>query len=302
MKLFTNLMGMAAAGTIGYLTEPKLRFDLTGINPSKTEIAANGRVVITMPGDKPEIDISKLAPEELPLKVIVKSDVKVADAAGGLTMVVAAGGHVNLVRLEGGNAVVSPAGTQAIGLIPIVETNLVEQIAAGVVSKKNLPQGPVTADLAKQGDSQEPVAIPEAPPIPEPAPTPPPTLPTRPPPEPTPAPVVIPEQPPAVAVEPEPTPPTAQPTGTKVESPNADVVKVMQESIRAAQIKEFTFAQVLDWNPEADETVDGEPYQVGLASYKAETIFGVKTIQAKALIKNGKVQRWIWPKSGMDIK
>jgi hypothetical protein len=76
----------------------------------------------------------------------------------------------------------------------------------------------------------------------------------------------------------------------------------MQDSVRTGQIKEFTFDQVLTWKAEADETIDGETYQTGLASYKAETIFGVKTIQAKALIKNAKVQRWIWPKSGMEIK
>jgi hypothetical protein len=76
----------------------------------------------------------------------------------------------------------------------------------------------------------------------------------------------------------------------------------MQESVRDGQIKEFTFDQVLAWKAEADEIIDGETYQTGLASYKAETIFGVKTIQAKALIKGGKIQRWIWPKSGMEIK
>ena len=76
----------------------------------------------------------------------------------------------------------------------------------------------------------------------------------------------------------------------------------MQENVRDGQIKEFTFDQVLAWKAEADEIIDGETYQTGLASYKAETIFGVKTIQAKALIKGGKIQRGIWPKSGMEIK
>ena len=76
----------------------------------------------------------------------------------------------------------------------------------------------------------------------------------------------------------------------------------MQASIRSGQIKEFTLAQVLAWKAEPNETVDGEVYQAGTVTYKAETIFGVKTIQAKALIKGGKVQRWIWPKSGMEIK
>ena len=80
------------------------------------------------------------------------------------------------------------------------------------------------------------------------------------------------------------------------------MVKVMQESIRSAQVKEFTFDQVLGWEAAAEETVDGEVFKTGLVSYKAETIFGVKTIQAKALIKGDKVQRWIWPKSGMEIK
>jgi hypothetical protein len=80
------------------------------------------------------------------------------------------------------------------------------------------------------------------------------------------------------------------------------VVVIMQESIRDGQIKEFKFEQVLGWKAGEDETVDGEPFQTGLVSYKAETIFGVKTIQAKALIQNGKVARWIWPKSGMEIK
>ena len=118
--------------------------------------------------------------------------------------------------------------------------------------------------------------MPEPPPVPEPAP------------EPAPAPV--PEPSPA----PEPAPPEA--------AGSADVVKAMQESVKAAQIKEFTFDQVLEWKAEADEIVDGETYKTGVASYKAETIFGVKTIQAKALIKGNKVQRWIWPKSGMEIK
>ena len=80
------------------------------------------------------------------------------------------------------------------------------------------------------------------------------------------------------------------------------VVKVMQTSIRNGQIKEFTYAQVLEWKAEPDETVDGEVFQAGTVTYKAETIFGVKTIQAKALIKAGKVQRWFWPKSRIEIK
>jgi hypothetical protein len=81
-----------------------------------------------------------------------------------------------------------------------------------------------------------------------------------------------------------------------------DIVKLMQESIKSQQVKEFTFEQVLAWKGGEEEEVDGAKYQTGVAAYKAETIFGVKTIQAKALIQSGKVTKWIWPNSGMEIK
>lgn len=109
------------------------------------------------------------------------------------------------------------------------------------------------------------------------------------------APEVIPAEP-----TPEAAPAEAPPTSAAAAS--GDPVEAMQASIRAGKIKEFTFEQVLKWEPAADETVEGKTYKIGLASYKAETIFGEKTIQAKALIKDGIVQKWIWPKSGMEIK
>jgi len=60
---------------------------------------------------------------------------------------------------------------------------------------------------------------------------------------------------------------------------------------------------VTEWSPEAKvETIDGEVYGIGMLSYKAETVFGEKIIEAKALIQDGKVVRWLWPKSGMEIK
>ena len=271
MKFLTNLLGMAVAGTLGYLAEPKLRFDLTGV----------------------------------PASVVVKSDVVVADATSGVKMTIAAGSRVSLVRIDGANAIVSPGGINVIGSIPIGETDLVTQIGARPAAP-DTPPSAAAPGLAVGGDSQEPAATPEPPPMPEPAPTPAPVA--------TAAPVAAPEPEAAPPSAPEPLPapepialpmPESIPAAAPVAAPAAgstDVVEVMKQSIQAAQIKEFTFDQVLDWKPEADEIVDGESYQTGLASYKAETIFGVKTIQAKALIKGGKVHRWIWPKSGMDIK
>jgi hypothetical protein len=295
MKLFFNLFGMAAAGVLGYMAEPSLRFQLTGIQPSSVEKAKNANVVIQMPGGAPQIDIASLSPSQLPQRVLVNVDVKVSDAASGVTMSLPAGSRVKLVRIEAGNVVVSPGEGPYFGLVPITDTDLVQQLAenppTGAAVKPPV-EPPVTPPVTQPepvaptpvtpatGDSEEPTKMPEPPPVPEPAP----------PPEPAPEPTPVSEPTPA----PEPAPTEA--------AGSTDVVKAMQDSIKAAQIKEFTFDQVLEWKAEADEIVDGETYKTGIASYKAETIFGVKTIQAKALIKGNKVQRWIWPKSGMEIK
>lgn len=80
------------------------------------------------------------------------------------------------------------------------------------------------------------------------------------------------------------------------------ILMLMQASIRAEEVKEFSFDQVIEWSAGKDEIVDGTRYQTGSCSYKAESLLGMKTIDAKALIRNGKVDRWVWPKSGMEIK
>ncbi len=281
MKLLPTLFSMAAAGALGYMAEPSLRFQLTGMQPSAVENGKNTNVVLQLPDGAPQIDLASLTAEQLPQRVLLNTEVKVSDPASGVTMSIPAGNRVKLVRIEHGNVVVSPSDGPFFGLVAVTDTDLLQQLAANPPS----PVAPAVVAISTQpiipvtGDSEEPaVKIPEPPPTPEP------------PPVVTPEPVPTPEPPPAI-----------DPAPTVAAGPT-DPVKAMQDSIKAEQIKEFTFDQVLEWKAEADEIVDGETYQTGVASYKAETIFGIKTIQAKALIKGDKVQRWIWPKSGMEIK
>ena len=108
---------------------------------------------------------------------------------------------------------------------------------------------------------------------------------------------------PEIVIPPPPAPePAPQPAPAALEQ-RSNVIALMQSSIKGGEIKEFTFSQVLDWQASQElETIEGETYQTGTASYKAETVFGVKTIRAKALIKAGKVMKWLWPKSGMEIQ
>ncbi len=81
-----------------------------------------------------------------------------------------------------------------------------------------------------------------------------------------------------------------------------DVVGLMKESIKSGAVKEFTFDQVDKWTAGEEENVDGVTYRTGVAQYKAETIFGLKPVQAKALIKDDKVQKWVYSKTGMEIR
>lgn len=134
---------------------------------------------------------------------------------------------------------------------------------------------------------------------------------------PTPEPKAQPEPMPEIAgesAEPEPVPaeptfitPPAQPapasdTANTASQATSSIVTLMQQHIRDGGIKEFTINQVTDWEVGPDELIQGQTYQTGIATYKAETIFGMKNIKAKALFQNGQLVRWIWPKSQLEIK
>jgi len=42
--------------------------------------------------------------------------------------------------------------------------------------------------------------------------------------------------------------------------------------------------------------------QTGMVTYTTQTLFGQKVLEAQAFISNGKVIRWIWPKSGIVLE
>ncbi|MFD2256407.1 hypothetical protein ACFSSA_06960 [Luteolibacter algae] len=255
MKLFLILIGMVAAGFLGYSFEPQLRQQLTGKSPSAgmedAEAPDPEKIVINTTAPSSTIDPASYSADQLPEKIQLKSDAEVSNENGDLKMTITAGNKVNLIRLEGQNVVISPGAGPFEGTVPISQTDLIEQLTALGAAPK--AEADMTVD--------EPVA----------------------------------EEPEKAETESNPVP--------KAPSGPVDIVAVMQSSIKNGEIKEFTFDKVLDWSAnEEPETIDGESYQTGIASYKAETVFGVKTIQAKALIKDGAVVRWLWPKSGLEIE
>jgi hypothetical protein len=287
MKFLLATIGIFAAGMMGYVLEPSMRYSLTGQIPAAkpapkpelpTDTAATPDPVAEV--KSPTFDYSNLQPEQLPDRVVLKAQAFATVVGESDTLPLPAGNKVKPIRIEGDFIHFSVAGT-AQGKISIDQTDLVEQLIAN-------PPAPVSAPPAVVAPV-EPAPVEPAPVVPTPVPAPEP-------PQVNPAEVVAQPQP-----QPMPDPPPAPAPTTSSLSPD-DIVKLMQDSIRSGQIKEFTADQVIGWKAADAEQVDGESYQVGLVAYKAETIFGVKTIQAKAMIQQGKVVRWIWPTSGLEIE
>ncbi|PAW62327.1 MAG: hypothetical protein B9S37_01850 [Verrucomicrobiia bacterium Tous-C3TDCM] len=269
MKFFFAILGIFGAGVLGYVLEPDMRYSLTGMAPiaeavtPKPVATTTTAPTTTTPAPAPTAptyDYSKLVPNQLPEKVLLKVQATATAEGESDALALPAGTKVTPVRIEGAELVFSILGT-AQGKVAVAQTNLIEQL----------------------------IANPPPPPVVEPEPAPEPVVAKK-------NPEPMPEPEPEAKPEPEPAP-----AAGATLSPD-DIVKLMQESVRSAQIKEFTFDQVTGWKAGEEEEVDGSKFQTGLAAYKAETIFGVKNIQAKALIQEGKVIRWIWPTSGLEIQ
>jgi len=257
MKRFLILLGVAIAALLGYVVEPDLQLS------ARNHAAA------------PVIDPASLEPWQLPEKVTLKTEIKSSDKSSAITITLAPGSRVKLLRINGGKAVIRPDNTPYSIALPISQTDLMEQLAA------HPPTGPIQVTAIT--DAEEPM---QAKPaqlavVPMTAPAPVPT--------------------PAQTVEPAPVP-VPEPAPKPVEVGPIDVVQVMQDHISRGLIKEFSIEQVVEWQPEADETLNGVVYKTGSVSFKVTTYLGPKTIQAKAYIKDGKVSRWVGYRSGLEIK
>ena len=218
------------------------------------------------------IDLTSVSDREMPTTVELKKPALVAASDGSAETPLESGTTVTVRKRNGLNLEIS-AGGPLRGLVRIEDTDFTERV---VEYRGRRHFGTALAGIPSPAP---------APPSPTPTPTPPAVVsnptPTPTPPEPAPAP------------EPEPEPAALN---------EEQIVAAMKASVSGGVIKEFTTEQVQAWKIGDEEIVDGETYQTGLAAYKAETIFGPKTVQAKALIKGGKVVKWIYAKTGMEIR
>ncbi len=283
MKVFLYLLGVVGAGIIGYVAEPSLRYQLTGIHPGSSDPADPMIVQVDEHGNvtRFRIDIASLRPDQFPERVRLKKPLQVLDSATGATMRIEANSTVKPLRIENRQLVVGPGTGNFEGIVAVTDTDLLQQITGGPLPEKpparDLPpvamndpmQGMMDSPGQDSGDLMDQMddagdQMPESDPEPE-------------------------------------EDADAEPEEDGDTGP-VDVVETMQESIKSGQITTFTFDQVTDWKEQENETIDDREYQVGIATYQAETFLGVQAIQAKALIRGGKVQRWVMAQSGFEIK
>lgn len=235
-----------------------------------------------------QIDLAKYEEGELPEVVTIEKQTSIPTASGAGVKPLRRDEKVKLLSLDGGKLLVQTMDGVAKGQIQPRDTDIFQ-----ILAKRKFEQ-----DAAKiVGTSPPDQAVPSTPspgvdPVANPA--------TGVAPQPTPVAVVEPQPAPAAVVEPEPEP-EPEPETPK-ELSEEQVVALMKESIAGGAVKEFKSDQVKGWKIGDMETIDGTEYQTGLAAYEAQTIFGVKPVQAKALIKDGKIERWVYAKSGMEIQ
>ena len=257
------------------------------ITPALVDVReeAGGMVVIVKyKGASYSINLDEVRDNDLPETVTIENPTVIPTSGGEGQVRLKKGDVVTLLNRKNDLLIVEKSDSNGKGKISPKDTDLFQQLVKTIYERE---AGGAVATTTP------PASIPAPAPAPTPTPTPTPT--------PAPAPVakidpVVPNPEPMPVVEPTPAPAADAKLGED------KIIALMKDSIAGGAVKEFTSDQVKGWKANGEETIDGTEYQTGLAAYEAATIFGVRPVQAKALIKDGKIERWVYAKSGMEIQ
>ena len=241
------------------------------ITPALVDVReeAGGMVVIVKyKGASYSINLDEVRDNDLPETVTIEKPTVIPTSGGEGQVTLKKGDVVTLLNRKNDSLIVEKSDSNGKGKISPKDTDLFQQLVKRIYERE---AGGAVATA----------------PAPPPAPTP------------APAPVakidpVVPNPEPIPVVEPAP--------AVDAKLGEDEIIALMKDSIASGAVKEFTSEQVKGWKANGEETIDGTEYQTGLAAYEAATIFGVRPVQAKALIKDGKIERWVYAKSGMEIQ
>ena len=277
---------------LGYVLGPSITPMLVDKQSGKSELV---KTVTIRGGATYEINLEHYRTDELPKTIKVKKPVELTTNSGEGVKMITAGSKVKLLNREGLAVTIESMDGIAKGLVNIEDTDLFGALAQMKFEKE---AGKVAGGTP-------------TPPTPPVKPTPPVVADNNP------KPPVDPPTPPentgnsgvmatntGSGDEPDPGPDKPAPTpdiGDKKLTAD-EIVALMKKFIAAGTLKEFEAEQVKTWKAGEDESIDGVTYQIGLVTYMAQTIFGEKPVNAKALIKGGEIDRWVFAKSGMEMR
>ena len=233
-------------------------------------------VIVKYKGASYSINLDEVRDNELPETVTIENPTIIPTSGGEGQVRLRKGDVVTLLNRKDDSLIVEKPDSNGKGKISPKDTDLFQQLVKRIYERE--AGGAIAAA------------------------TPPATV-VAPAPAPAPAPVakidpVVSNPNPMPVVEPTPAPDPVEDTKLA----DDEIITLMKDSIAGGAVKEFTSDQVKGWKTNGEETIDGTEYQTGLAAYEAATIFGVRPVQAKALIKDGKIERWVYAKSGMEIQ
>jgi len=89
--------------------------------------------------------------------------------------------------------------------------------------------------------------------------------------------------------------------GPKPSQTGDATVPAMVASMTSGQVTEIKPQEIASWGPVRYQEVDGQPYWVGSVRYTAKTIFGEFPTEALALMRGGRVVKWIYAGSGEPV-
>jgi hypothetical protein len=238
-------------------------------------------VIVKYKGASYTINLDEVRDNELPETVTIENPTIIPTSGGEGQVRLRKGDVVTLLNRKDDSLIVEKPDSNGKGKISPKDTDLFQQLVKRIYERE---AGGAIAAATPPATVVAPAPAPAAP-------------------APAPAPVakidpVVSNPEPMPVVEPTPAPAPVEDTKLG----DDEIIALMKDSIAGGAVKEFTSDQVKGWKTNGEETIDGTEYQTGLAAYEAATIFGVRPVQAKALIKDGKIERWVYAKSGMEIQ
>lgn len=300
-KSLVFLFGLGA----GYALEPNLFPRGNGGSDSPQSLASQDA---EEPTNQIDLDLSEVLPSDLPKEVSLTRALIIKNPANDNKITLNKGTKVEVIKINGDQLIILPKGTELKSAIDPDFTNFKELVLPNMLDRISMG---ITADTKP---SLEKAPLPEVTPTDKILTTPVPvdnpaeteiTAPVAP--EPVVKALVEPkqeqEQEPVVVTPPQVEPSTSAPPAGQDLFTDDEIIAMMKKEVEAGNVREFKTSQVTEWKVGPEEIFNGNTYQQsGRVIFKAQTLLGEQIHGAIALIKDGKIDRWLWARNMLEMR